>query len=278
MSLDKRSVQIDGKNYSYLFKGKEDGPIIILIHGVSGSAKDFMGIASALGSKGYGVVLPNLPGHMDSDYVDAQTFTDLAQWLNDFIHALNLKRPPVAIAGNSLAGAMCYEYAVHFGLDKKTKIFLVVPTPFIARLVKLFQDILVALPDRIVKYAYDKPVMNHLRVNYALVTKDKAIRRRVFESERRKEFLDVRILRYPVLLAKSNPFQRIRADEDLQRQIVLLCGEQDNVAGKRSLGMLRKLLPHSKMVIVPRTGHIMHFEAEDDYIHHLHNETILKNT
>ena len=277
MSYEKKFAQAKSGMYSYLTMGKEDDQAIIILHGVSGSANDFVDIGRSLVDKGYRVILPNLPGHMDSDYVDATTFTDLARWLHDFIDAIELPIPPAAIVGNSLASAVCYEYASLYKLSPETKVFLVVPTPFVTKLVKLFQDILVALPQKLVKYSYNKPMLNHLRVNYALVSKDPMVRRRVFESERRKEFLDVRILRYPVLLERSNPFQRIEVDEKTQKQLVLLCGEQDNVAGKRSLGVLRNLLPHSKMIVVPHTGHIMHFEAEDDYIHHLHTETAERN-
>lgn len=265
-------IENEGVKYSYCAAGDAKLPTIILIHGVSGSAEDMLRIAKGLAKKGYRVIMPNLPGHMGSDYIHVTRFSDLADWLNNFLLALKLKKPPVAIVGNSFAAAVCYEYITQHPVSPKTKIFLVVPTPSIALPVKIFQEILLKVPSRFLSYAYDKTLLNHLRLRYILTTRDKTIRTRALESELRKEFLDDRILHYPVLLGKENPFLRYEVDKALQQQIVLLYGEQDNVAGRKSLATLRTLLPYSRMVVVPKSGHIMHFEAEDEYIHHVHSE------
>lgn len=63
------------------------------------------------------------------------------------------------------------------------------------------------------------------------------------------------------LLDTHNPYFAPAPPLDVQERITIILGTKDNVVTKRSLPLLRRLLPRARMIMVPGVGHILHFEA-----------------
>jgi len=86
------------KNYSYIEIG--EGTPIIILHGLMGGLSNFDGVAKFFGSKGYKVVIPELPIYtMSLIKTNVKSF---AKYLYDFINFKGYEN--VILLGNSLGG------------------------------------------------------------------------------------------------------------------------------------------------------------------------------
>lgn len=88
--------------------GDESGRPIVCVHGLTGNAHDFDGIAPALVDAGYRVIAPDLPGRGRSDYLSNPIDYHYGQYCVDLmmlLHVLGLSAPgAVDWLGVSLGG------------------------------------------------------------------------------------------------------------------------------------------------------------------------------
>ena len=64
------------------------------------------------------------------------------------------------------------------------------------------------------------------------------------------------------LLYRQNPYQGVITDA---YDVSIVMGGKDNVVTARTPEIIRQLMPHAQLIIVPEAGHILHFEAVDQY-------------
>jgi FAD/FMN-containing dehydrogenase/pimeloyl-ACP methyl ester carboxylesterase len=83
-----------------------DGPPLVLLHGPGGSATDWVGVLPSLLPR-YRVIVPDLPGHGDTDAGD-----DVVGWLAALVEA-TCPSPPVVI-GNTSGAAVAARFALEF--------------------------------------------------------------------------------------------------------------------------------------------------------------------
>ncbi|MFN8050782.1 MAG: alpha/beta fold hydrolase [Acidimicrobiales bacterium] len=106
-----RTVKIHGHEYAYRSAG-DGGPVVLLIHGMAGSAATW-NAAMPLLAPHMTVVAPDLPGHGRSHKARGDySLGALASFLRDFLTALGHDR--VTVVGQSLGGGVamqfCYQY------------------------------------------------------------------------------------------------------------------------------------------------------------------------
>ena len=65
--VESRSVQVAGHRVHYLAEGPADGPPVVLVHGLGGSAEEWRNLAAYLVKAGFRVYLPDLPGYGRSE-------------------------------------------------------------------------------------------------------------------------------------------------------------------------------------------------------------------
>jgi pimeloyl-ACP methyl ester carboxylesterase len=99
-----RSVQVEGHRVHYLVEGPAGGPVVVLVHGLGGSAEEWRNLASYLVKAGYRVYLPDLIGFGRSEKpVDfSYSVHDQAEVVVGFLDALGLKQ--VDLGGSSMGG------------------------------------------------------------------------------------------------------------------------------------------------------------------------------
>ncbi len=98
-------VKKEGK-FKYL-ESREDGPVIMLLHGLFGALSNFTGIIDSFGSN-YRVIVPLLPIY---DLPIHQVSLDgLVRHVRDFVNEKNLSK--INILGNSLGGHVALLYAL----------------------------------------------------------------------------------------------------------------------------------------------------------------------
>jgi pimeloyl-ACP methyl ester carboxylesterase len=103
-------VTVDGHRLAYCHAGPDDGPVVVLIHGLASDWSTWDRALPPLAERGVHVIALDLPGHGESDKpVGPYLLDDFARWLHEFFQALGLG--PATVGGHSLGGAI----AVHFG-------------------------------------------------------------------------------------------------------------------------------------------------------------------
>lgn len=253
--------QIDDVTYCWLEANAAAEKVAVLVHGVTGNKLDMVVLGREYLKLGYAVYAPDLPGHGKAPELAANTFDDLGDWLDACILAIG--RVPDVLVGNSFASGICYNYATQGYLDQKTHLILTCPTPDIAWSSRALRRAGGIFPNTFTTRAYNSPMAIKARELYLSKSKEPSSRKWLNESEYHKiPFIDARIgHRMSILLETHNPYLVVPPTPEIQRQITIILGTKDNVVTKRSLPLLRRLLPYVRMVMIPDVGHILHFEA-----------------
>lgn len=108
--MQKQALTIHGRRMTYRTGG--EGPVLLLIHGMAGSATTWKHVMPIL-CRRFRVVAPDMPGHGDSakgagDY----SLGNLASSLRDLLVALGHER--ATIVGQSLGGGVAMQLAYQF--------------------------------------------------------------------------------------------------------------------------------------------------------------------
>ena len=108
--MEQQEVIIHGKRLTYRLAGK--GPLVLLIHGMAGSATTWKQIMPAL-SERFTVLAPDLFGHGESDKTKGDySLGAMASVLRDLIVALGYKR--ATVVGQSYGGGIAMQLAYQY--------------------------------------------------------------------------------------------------------------------------------------------------------------------
>lgn len=108
-----RSVLAGGHVLAYHDSGPEDGPVVVLVHGLASSARTWDKAVLPLAAHGARVFALDLLGHGRSDNPSGQyRLEDFAESLEAFFDALNLA--DVTVVGHSLGGAIAVHTAATY--------------------------------------------------------------------------------------------------------------------------------------------------------------------
>lgn len=106
-------TSIEGYRIHYYTLGPENGPVVVLVHGLGGRAEDWEKLAPYLAKAGYRVYLPDLPGFGQSERPAnfSYSVTDQSKVVVGFLDALGLKQ--VDLGGWSMGGWIVQLVAVN---------------------------------------------------------------------------------------------------------------------------------------------------------------------
>ena len=105
-----QTVSVHGREVSYLEAG--DGPLLLLIHGMAGTARNWETVIEPLALHNQ-VVAPDFPGHGDSAPGGGNySLGSLASGLRDLMIALGRDR--ATLVGHSLGGGVALQFAYQF--------------------------------------------------------------------------------------------------------------------------------------------------------------------
>lgn len=99
---ESRFVKYRGKRIHLRYHGPEDGPLVMAVHGWNGRASMLSRLVRALAGQGYRVVVPDLPGHGQSEG-NRYSFYDLGRALADLFEETRFR----AVIGHSAGGLIC---------------------------------------------------------------------------------------------------------------------------------------------------------------------------
>ena len=107
-------------------------PVFVLVHGYGGSQSGWIPVAEELRQRGFGVVIPAMPGHGDRtqetsgfSVKESHIVHDVVEWIHDQVGG----DPKVVLVGISMGGAACW-----LATERNPKIEAVVSEGSFARL------------------------------------------------------------------------------------------------------------------------------------------------
>ena len=107
-------------------------PVFILVHGYGGSQSGWLNVAQELQNRGFGVVIPAMPGHGERkgelsgfSVKESQIVVDVVDWVHSEVGG----KPRIVLVGISMGGAACW-----LATEKNPKIEAVVSEGSFARL------------------------------------------------------------------------------------------------------------------------------------------------
>lgn len=235
---------------------------VAIFHGVTGGKIDMMPLAERYVGLGYAVCAFDLPGHGGSKMLPFRSYDDMADWMMRALDCIG--RPTDVLISNSFSSSIVYHLMRKELLSESMKVIMGCPTPDPSRIADALQSLSNRLPHKFGWDVYNSKPAQKIRVAVALQTKREDAWQWLPESEKyKKETLtldDSNTL--TTLLYRQNPYQGVISD---MYDVSIVMGGKDNVVTSRTPEIIRQLIPHAQLIIVPEAGHILHFEAVEQY-------------
>ncbi len=109
-AVETKTAQVHGRSVSYLEAGS--GPLLLLIHGMAGTAENWRAVIEPLGLR-HTVIAPDFPGHGLSDPGGGDySLGSLASGLRDLLLTLGHER--ATLVGHSLGGGVAMQFTYQF--------------------------------------------------------------------------------------------------------------------------------------------------------------------
>lgn len=255
-----RVADVGGQGvHFYELKGRGEGPPVVLVHGLGGSAGGFSRVFFELGKRFSRVLAPDLPGHgFSAEYckgpvcVRAQ-FEVLVEWFRQEVGESSL------VVGNSLGGAMSMQLAAeHSALVRA--LALVAPAGALlaeerlGALLASFDVKTTAQSRELTRRLFHKPPLAAMLFAGAL--------RRMYTTA------TVRALAADALATRA--YLEPEVLQSLTMPVLLLWGESDKLLPAESLDYFRAHLPpHSEIHLVKGFGHVPQMERPGELVSHL---------
>ncbi len=250
--------------------GAESGPTLILVHGFRGDHHGLQGIAEQLVAEApeLTVLVPDLPGFGKTPAVPDREH-DLAlfgEWLRAFASAAAPNG--FAVLGHSF-GSLVVSRALAGGLDPE-RIILINPisAPALEGPQALLTQLAIGyyraadlLPERPARALLGNPLIVRVMSEVMAKTSDTALRGWIHNQHASY---------FSVFASPHTLLESFRASvshtvpqfaDAFQAPTLLIAGERDDITPLAQQLALQHRIPESRLVILPGTGHLVHYEA-----------------
>ena len=247
---------IESDSYKYFIRGR--GTSLIILHGLMGGLSNFDGVSSYFPTKGYKVIIPELP--LYNLPILKTNVKDFAKFLKNFISYLGEKK--VILIGNSLGGHIGLLYTKLF--PEKVKGLIITGSS------GLYENSMGESYPKRENYQYIKKKTQQVFYSPKIATKK--VVDDVFETVNDRKKL-IKILS----IAKSAI--RHNMAKDLPKIFVktaIIWGKQDIVTPPDVVKEFNKLLPNSTLYWIDKCGHAPMMEHPNKF-NHLVNSWLVEN-
>ena len=240
-----------------------DGPPIVILHGLFGSARNWQTLARRL-AHAYRVVTPDLRNHGESPHARSMSYADMAGDVAALIEALALG--PVALIGHSMGGKV----AMHFALAHPERICRLVvvdvaPVPYAHDFDTIIEAML-SLP--LAQLSSRKEADAFLASRIAAGTlRQFLLQNLVTEGAgyRWRIGLEAIAANMPLLLGFDEPAAGARYGGPT----LFLGGEDSDYIGPDYREAIEARFPNARIEMVPGSGHWVHAEQADAFMRHV---------
>ena len=243
-------VTIDGLGVHYCDEGV--GKVILLVHGTFSSLHTFDDWNEIL-KKQYRVIRLDLPGFGLTGPSPSYEYSidDYSDFLDAFLEKLNIKS--CSLAGSSLGGWICWEFAVKYE-NRVDELILInsagyigeksMPLPFVIAKTPVLRNVFNYVPRAVVRRFLRQVFEDQSKVT------DKVVNRHydLFHREGNKEAF--------VKLANSDHVYNTDRLTQLSIPVLIMWGANDNWINVKHSRNFERDIPNSEVVIYENVGHV----------------------
>ena len=255
----KYQIILDGRKVSYWQKGENEEKTIVLLHGFPGSHRGLTDMAKGL--SGYRIVIPDLPGCGKSEPLkNSYTLKHYAAWLYAFLENLSLKK--VILVGHSFGSRIALVFAETYPEKMETMILITPVTAvegLIARAASIQYKIAELLPSNL-KHAW---LANGLYQKIEHMIIFKSVRGKRKAELVKKDKTEYRLIDPETTIGVFEEFYRnnlLPKANIATIPTLIIASDKDEIAPLTQVKELTIRLPHSKMIIMKNSGHLVVLE------------------
>lgn len=238
-----RWIEVDGIRVHYYETGSKDGPPVVLVHGLGGHGEDWRNLLPHLVGAGFHVYVPDLPGYGRSQQPRDFSYSipDEANVVLQFMNALGLKQ--VDLGGHSMGGWIVQWLAAHHpervhklmlfdsaGLHDRPTWNTDLFTPNSAKELDQLDALLMPNPPQVPAFI-SRDILRVSRQNAWVI--DRALQSMLTGNDTTDNLLPK--LKMPVLI---------------------VWGAEDHITPLSEGEQMHKLIPQSKLDVIPGCGHL----------------------
>jgi len=256
--LEQQVVQVDGQDV-YYYDNHANGPVIVMLHGFSGSRTNWLRLAQTMRSDidlaTFRIIAPDLRGHGDSkrDLTGSYHIADQVAFVNHLMSTLKVDK--FHLVGNSMGGAISSLYAarypeqvlsltlispagVHDTPSEMDKILAEGANPLIAKTEQDFYNILNFVMEK-------KPFIpgSIARAEAEIAVSREAINQKIFKD-----------IRSDIELGLDKEFESIKAPT------LIVWGAKDRVIDAGNIDKYAALIHGAKKAVLTDIGHVAMIE------------------
>jgi pimeloyl-ACP methyl ester carboxylesterase len=259
MRFKKKSIALRGSRTFYWERNSGRGTPMIFLHGFPGRHKGVLKLAGLFA--GRRIIVPDLPACGESEpFLAGHSLKLYAQWLNDFLTGLGIKR--AIVVGHSFGARV----ALRFGVDHPRKIerlVLIAPVmkvdSFVGKLAALHYQVGDILPNNL-QDAWAKNGF-YRRVGNAIMYRSSGRGRR--ERLIRIDAKDAKDINGRVAIQVFLDFYKnpsIAGNKKISAKTLLIAADEDVIATPGSIKMLHKRFANGDIKIMKNSGHLVILE------------------
>lgn len=256
-----RDVVADGIRLRVLEAG--EGPPLLLLHGLSASHDIWEHVVDGFADR-HRVVAPDLPGHGESAKPDAPYTIDFyAGVVRSLARELGVER--AIVAGSSLGGKIALELACWYPRFVRALV-LAAPAGEYARGLRPFGKAIQALSRPAVmrvalERALEQTFYDRTRVGH--VTRRRILGERLAAPDFPDFARAVARSVGGVLAAETQPLQCVT------QPVLAIWGREDRIVPLQRSRALERAIPHARVRIVERCGHVAMLEQPEEFNRHV---------
>lgn len=258
--MGKHKISIRNSHVSYWTYGENTNPPILFIHGFRGNHKGLQDLASEM--TGYYVIIPDLPGYLESaPWTDrTHTISEYASWLAEFCDEIHLD--DYIVVGHSFSATLAIFFAGHHGANIR-KLILVAPVIAVtspeAIVSNLYHQLARILPNPVRRIYLINPVTEccarfMLLKSSSLLNKIKLYYRQLQDMKTLNEQI---IMENFISLHTTDPLE-IAPNITIPTKII--AGTKDALSPRKSMEKLHDAIPNAVCEYILNEGHIIPME------------------
>lgn len=269
LQWEDKFFKINGMRGRYLEAGTGENAII-MIHGLGGSAEQWIMNIEPLSSAGYRVFCLDMPGCGKSDphYNNDYSLKSLAEYINCFSQEMKLEK--FYLVGLSMGGAMCLRYTLDFP-QKVKKLVLVGSAGLGARMAFVFRILTLPLIDKVPAIMTKSQFRTFVRsmVFDASVISDEVIEfyyPLLKRKTNREAFIKTLKTNCSILglrnIVKKEVIENI---DKINIPVLVIWGKQDKHMPIQNAYNGVKKMPSAKLILFDKCKHNPQFEKPEDF-------------
>lgn len=258
--LPRQEVEALGIKTSYIYAGRPDSPLIVLLHGMTSSGDAYREVMHELADE-FWLVAPDLPGFGQSENTEPYTLPHLVEWLASFQEAPDL--PQMMLVGHSFGGALAASFTIFYPEDV-SRLLLVAPAILAGDLI----------PDTLKK----------LTISLGLVDLGSSLSQSpaLLKRQSGRPFYDPDSIDESVWPRRLTAFSESRASGDVikalafqnmepqlnevEQPVCIIWGENDPVLPAAQAQRIAGALPDSQVIIWDECGHVPYLEKQEAFL------------